>query len=412
MFQYDNGVKVLFIHNDNSEVVSVKVFTRVGAIDEKPSQAGLSHFIEHLMFKGSKNFIGDSFSRNVENMGGYINAETSKDYTAYYVNIHKDGAKKIIKMLADTVSNPLFNAPDIDRERKVVIEEIQRHLDNPFSTLGDMFFENIYKESAMKNSIIGTQEIIAGVSRDEIYDYYQTHYAAGKMLVVVCGNFDEAQIKPIIDESFGKFEKKEIPHEPPLKESLHKGNDLTKNAKVENGYMISGFIGPDSLSQDFYAAGLSAEILAGGNSSRLYKVLKEEKKLVYEIDCAFYAMKGNGLFYMDAVFDEKNISQIKEEMQNQIADIINKGASDEELNRAKISLKTSWNFSAEIPSKTASMFGYWTLMERKDLIDNYLSKIESVNKQSIKDFFAKYGAKDLITNIALVPIRSSANNNT
>ncbi|MDR0822705.1 MAG: insulinase family protein [Endomicrobium sp.] len=403
MFQYDNGIKVLFIHNDNSEIVSVKVFTRVGAIDEKPHQAGLSHFIEHLMFKGSKNFTGDSFSRNVENMGGYINAETSKDYTAYYVNIHKDGAKETIKMLADTVSNPLFCAPDIDRERKVVIEEIQRHLDNPFSTLGDMFFENIYKESAMKNSIIGRQEVIAGVSRDEIYDYYQTHYAAGKMLVVVCGNFDEAQIKPIIDETFGKFEKRNVPQEPPLKESLHKGADLIKNAKVETGYMISGFIGPDSLSEDFYAADLSADILAGGKSSRLYRVLKEDKKLIYEIDSAFYAMKGNGLFYIDTVFDEKNISKIKEEMQNQIADIINKGVSDEELNRAKISLKTSWNFSAEIPSKTASMFGYWTLMERKDLIDNYLSKIESANKQNIKDFFAKYSAKDLISNIALVP---------
>jgi predicted Zn-dependent peptidase len=216
--KYNNGLTSILINNENSLTASAIVFVRVGSVDEKASQAGLSHFIEHLMFKGSKNYPRDSFSKNVENFGGEINAATSKEFTMYYINMQKDFVEKSLKMLADTMQNPLFPKDEIDKERKVVIEEIQRHFDNPESILYEKFYETIYKTSALKNSVIGTSAVISNISSEEIYEYYKTHYVPEKMLIVVSGGFDKEKVEKVIGNTFAKFEKQKVPSEPLLKE--------------------------------------------------------------------------------------------------------------------------------------------------------------------------------------------------
>ena len=167
--KFPNGLELVIKQDKNLPVTSVHIFVGVGSVNEKPEQAGLSHFIEHLLFKGSKNYPGDLLlSRNVEKMGGLINAFTSNEMTCYHVSIQKDGYIDTLKMLIDTVSNPLFPADEIEKERKVVIEEIQRHKDNPRAELFEFFLQGLYKTSAYKNSVIGTADIIANVKREEI----------------------------------------------------------------------------------------------------------------------------------------------------------------------------------------------------------------------------------------------------
>ncbi len=158
-------------------------------------------------------------NRNVENMGGYINAATAKEFTMYYINIQKDGLEESIKMLADTMQNPSFPQYEIDRERKVVTEEIQRHSDNPVAVIYEKFYKTLYAESALKNSIIGIPQVVANVSREEIYSYYKTHYIPEKMIVVISGNFDETSVAKLIDETFGKFEEQSAPPDPMLFEN-------------------------------------------------------------------------------------------------------------------------------------------------------------------------------------------------
>ncbi|WP_052569624.1 M16 family metallopeptidase [Endomicrobium proavitum] len=401
--KYDNGLTAVFLYNQESLAASVNVFVRAGAIDEKPSQAGLSHFLEHLMFKGSKNYPGDALSRNTENLGGYINAMTSKDFTRYYINIQKDGVPETIKMLADAMQNPLFPQEEIDKESKVVIEEIKIHLDNPVSVLYDKFCDMIYEKSAMKNSVIGRAEVIANVSRDEIYEYYSSHYVPEKMLVIIAGNFDVKKAQKLVAQTFGKFEKKAPPAEPNLIEPVHPSKNYVKKSDVEVSYMVNAFLGPDDSSDDMFAGDIASIILGGSKSSRLNMVLKEEKQLVYSIGSASVSSKGTGVFYIYSVFDAKNMDAIKTEVRKQIEKIIADGVTDEELNRAKIAVKTGWSFSQEKPSDIAHERGYWAVIGKPDYPDVYLSKIESVTSDDVKNFFTKYYLPDAVTNTALIP---------
>jgi predicted Zn-dependent peptidase len=401
--KHDNGLTSVLINNENSMTASAIVFVRVGSVDEKPSQAGLSHFIEHLMFKGSKNYPGDSFSKYVESFGGEINAATSKGFTMYYINMQKDFVEESIKILADTVQNPLFPKDEIDKERKVVIEEIQRHFDNPGSVLYEKFYETIYKKSALKNSVIGTAEVIANVTPEEIYKYYKEHYIPGNMIVIVSGGFDKDKIEKVINETFGKFKRQPAPQCQLIKESLHAGENVTEYGKVEVGYMLSGFLAPDVNDEDIYVADLVADILGGGKSSRLYKFLYENKHLVYAIDSTFSVEKGGGNIYIASVFGPNNLEAIKEEIEKQIEDIIDNGVSEEELNRSKLLLKTDWHFSNEMPYDIADKVGYWSLIGNPDFIYSYLNKLELPTSEDIINFFKKYYSKDTISHVALLP---------
>ncbi|MDR1122803.1 MAG: insulinase family protein [Endomicrobium sp.] len=404
--KYNNGFTSILISNENSLTASVIVFVRVGSVDEKSSQAGLSHFIEHLMFKGSKNYPGCSFCKNVENFGGEINAATSKEFTMYYINMQKDFVEKSLKMLADTMQNPLFLKDEIDRERKVVIEEIQRYFDDPGFVLYEKFYKTIYKTSALKNSVIGTSDVISNISFEEIHEYYKMHYVPEKMLVVVSGGFDKEKIEKIIGNTFAKFEKKKAPNEPLLKGKSQSGKNITKYGKVEVGYMISGFLASDVDDEDLYVADLATDILGGGKSSRLYKSLYEKEHLVYAIDASFSVEKGGGNIYIASVFELKNIKEIKKEIEKQIEDIITNGIREDELNRSKLLLKTDWQFSSETPYDVAYKFGYWSLIGNAGFVYNYLEKLQDLASEDVVEFFKKYYSKNVISHTALLPNKS------
>ncbi|MDR3112314.1 MAG: insulinase family protein [Elusimicrobiota bacterium] len=400
---YKNGLKSILIKNPNSLSASVVVFVRTGAVNEKPEQAGLSHFLEHLIFKGSKNYPGDLMSRNVENLGGYINAATSKEWTMYYINIQKDGVEESVKMLADAIENPIFPQNEIDRERKVVIEEIQRHSDNPISVLYEKHYELLYPQSTLKNSIIGTENVISNISATEIYNYHKTHYIPENMVVAVSGNFDENKISKIIDDSFGKIKKTYTGYEPIFLRHFQEKRDWTHYGKVEVGYMISGFLGPDIDDDNIYTADIAAHILGGSKSSRLYRKLYEEKHIVYSINSGFMSEKGNGNIYIISIFNTENIEYIKEEIATQLNDIISNGISNEELERAKISAKTDWSFSKETPFDVANTLAFWQLLGNPDFPKKYIEKIENLTSQDISKFFEKHYSLSKLTNAAIVP---------
>ncbi|MCL1972654.1 MAG: insulinase family protein [Endomicrobia bacterium] len=401
--KYDNGLTSIFRNDKNSMAASVAVYVRVGAVDEKPEQAGLSHFLEHLMFKGSKNYPGDELSRRVENMGGYINAATSSEYTMYYIDVQRDGVEEAVKMLADTMQNPLFPADDVDRERKVVIEEIQRYFDNPHAVLGEIFSANLYRQSALRNSVIGNEKVISSIPRDEIYNYFRTHYIPQKMTVVVSGNFDKSAIEKLVAKTFGNFEVRPSPQEPLLFEEAQPGEAIVKKGKVEVGYMFFGFLGPDASSDDIFAADLAMHALGGGKSSRLYRVLKEEKQLVYSIGSSFQTMKGTGAVFISAVFDPANYEKVKDEINVQIQNMLDNGISEEELERANVSMRTAWSFSFEKPFNIGYAYGIWQLMGRPEIAEQYLSKMNALKIIDAQNFLKKYYSRENVVSAALLP---------
>ena len=400
-----NGLTAILKKDTSVPIVSVYIWVKVGSINEKPEQAGLSHFIEHLVFKGTKNYPNSTeILENIENMGGYINAATSKEYTCFYIDIQKDGYIEAIKMLSDMVTNPLFPEKEIVPERKVVIEEIQRHKDNPHAQLFEYFMSTIYKQSAYRNSIIGTQEVIANIPREEIIKYFKQHYIPSRMVISVVGDIDIKETKKVISETLGQNQNADTAFsEPDIIEQNSDGVELTKTDKLEHTYMLAGFLGPDMSSKDIYVADIALNILGEGNSSRLNRVLKEEKQLVYSISSSFMTVNGTGVNYISAIFEKDNYEKVQEALFKELDKFIKDGPTREELDKVKINIKANWLFGLQTVNEQANQLGYWALFNHSQVFKNYLSNIEKVTVEDVKNYMKKYYSKNKLSKVVIFP---------
>ncbi len=398
-----NGVTVVIKKDDSVPVASVNVWVKTGSINEKSFQSGLSHFIEHLMFKGSRNYQGDLMTRNVEKMGGIINAATSKEYTCYYIDIQKDGCIEALKMLADTVSNPMFPPEEIEQERKVVVEEIQRHKDSPQSMLFEYFMETLYKNSDYKNSIIGSSDVIKNISRDEIIKYYKIHYVPQNIFVAVVGDFDKEQVLATIEDTFGKFEKGTAPAEPVIIETSDKVTDFNAKEKTVHTYLLAGFKGPDMASDDIYVADVALSILGSGKSSRLYRVLKEEKNIVFSISSSFMTLRGTGSAFISAVFEPSKYKEAVEAVENELDKFTKEGPTEAELKKIKTNIKSSWIFGLQTFSDQAGQLGYWYSQGHPEKFENYLKNVDKITVDDVKKFMNKYYSKEKMSKVSICP---------
>jgi len=399
-----NGLTAILKKDTSVPIVSVNIWVKVGSVNETPEQAGLSHFIEHLVFKGCKNYPGNTLTENVEKMGGFINACTSKEYTCFYIDIQKDGYIEAIKMLADMITNPLFPAEEIIQERKVVIEEIQRHKDSPHSQLFEHFMSTTYKQCAYKNSIIGTEDVIANIPREEIIKYFKQHYIPSKMVISIVGDINIKETKKTISETLGQNQNKNENYiEPTVIEPYTDGNEFITTDKLEHTYMLEGFLGPDLSSQDVYIADIALNILGSGKSSRLNKVLKEQKQLVYSISSSFMTMSGTGINYISAIFEKDNYDKVKEAIIKELDKFTEEGPTQEELEKIKTNIKADWLFGLQTVNDQANQLGYWQLFNHLELFNNYLSNIEKITIEDVKNFMKKYYSKQKLSRAVIFP---------
>ena len=337
-------------------------------------------------------------------MGGYVNAATSKEYTCFYIDIQKDGYIEAIKMLSDMVTNPLFEEKEIIPERKVVIEEIQRHKDNPHAQLFEYFMSTIYKQSAYKNSVIGTQDVIANIPREEIVKYFKQHYIPSRMVISVVGDIDIKETKKIISETLGKNQNiNQNFIEPKIIEQDYKGSNSTTEDKLAHTYMLAGFLGPDMASKDIYIADVALNILGAGNSSRLNRVLKEEKQLVYSISSSFMTLNGTGANYISAIFEKDNCDKVQEAIIEELDKFVKDGPTQEELEKVKTNIKADWLFGLQTVNEQASQLGYWELFNHLEVFKNYLSNIEKVTVEDVKNYMKKYYSKDKLSKVVVFP---------
>ncbi len=401
---FKNGLSAVLKKDTSVPIVSVNIWVRTGSVNEIPEQAGLSHFIEHLVFKGSKNYPGNTVTENVEKMGGLINAATSKEYTCFYIDIQKDGYIEALKMLADMVTNPLFPEEEIRPERKVVIEEIQRHKDTPQSELFEYFMGNIYKKSAYKNSIIGSEKVIANIPREEIIKYFKQNYVPSKMTVSVVGDIDINKTKKVIEDTLGKIQNTGSDYnEPLLIEPYGKATEFIVKDKTAHSYMLAGFLGPDISSKDIYAADVALNILGDGKSSRLNKILKEDKQLVYSVSSSFLTLAGTGSAYISAVFDKNKYKKVVSEITAVLDKFADEGPAQQELDRVKINIKSDRLFDLQSFNELAGQMGYWKLYNRLDIFENYLENIEKVTAEDVKNFMKKYYSEEKLSKAVIFP---------
>lgn len=387
----DNGLTVMIREDHTQPVVSVQVWVKAGSVNETPKTAGLSHFLEHLIFKGTDKYPGQEITHAVETQGGLINAGTSKEFTQFYIDIQKSGAETAVRILADAMANATMPADDIDRERPVVIEEIRRHEDNPGSILFDLFGASVFLKTPYRDPIIGLEEVIRSVSRDDIMNYYHAYYTPQNMYLSIAGDVDTASMMKLIKETFGQQKPAAaLPKEPSLVEPLHAAQSNKRSKPIEQTYWLAGFVGPDIMSNDQFAADIASNIIGGGRSSRLYRVLREEKQLVFSIGSSFWSNRGSGAMTISGVFAPEKEAAVVEETQKQIELLIAKGPHPAELARAKEMVKSQWAFSLETFHEQAALMGYWEMQGRPEMTDHYLEYVDKVTAQDVVDFLKKY----------------------
>ena len=399
----DNGLTAILIEDHSQPLVSVQVWVKAGSINENTKTYGLSHFLEHLIFKGSKNYPGDEMTRKTETNGGSINAATSKEYTQYHIDIQKDGLEESIRMLADVMFEASFPADEIKKERPVVLEEISRHDDNPDAVLFDMFNEALFAKSPYRWNIIGSSEVIRNVSRDEIIAYYKNYYTPANMTVCVAGDFSKDKAMNLIKETFGSRNNTGTEANPDLTEPFHSPVEKRLAKNVEQVYWLGGFIGPDIKSDDQFAGDIASTILGGVRSSRLHQNIREKKKLVYSIGCSFWSQRGSGIFAVNSIFKPENEGEFVKELYHEIDEFSANGPSQDELKRAKAILKSQWYFGRETCHERAATAGYWQTQGNPAMPDRYIQGIEKVTKEDVTAFMKKYYVPQKLNSSVIFP---------
>ena len=391
MYKLDNGQTVVIQEVKNNPIVTIDTWIKTGSIDEDDSNNGVAHFLEHLFFKGTKNHEPGEFDKILETKGAITNAATSKDFTHYYVTIPSKDFDLAMELHADMMMHPLIPRNELEKERKVVLEEINKDLVSPQKILQENLNSMLYTNHPYKRKVIGKSEVIETITREQVLNFYNEHYSPANMITIVIGDVDTEHALERIKETFNAEYKKQTKIIYPKESQLEKQQKKVQYIKTESGYMVIGFRGVAIDEKDAYALDVLATILGEGRSSVLNQVLKEKKRLAFSVDAGNFTMRDDGIFYISADFEPAKCKQVQNVIFDEIEKIQQKGVTDEQLQLAKNLIERTTYYSRESVTNIATEIGY-TMALTNDIkfYDNYLNNIKNVTKEDVKKVANKY----------------------
>lgn len=410
VYEQENGHKIVLAHKEG-DMINVSSWVKTGSINENDKNNGISHFLEHLMFKGTHKHKAGEFDKILEARGAIVNAATWKDYTFYYVTLPKgDGDENFnlaIELHADMMTDPVIpdyemGAPfDINdknvtdkRERHVVIEEIRMRKDQPWTKVYNATNHAMYTSHPYKRDVIGTPEIISQVSQQEIMNYYRTFYSPKNVTTIVVGDFDSEKVLNKIVNEFNWGERPQPPErnikpDEPVSEQVYVENE----ANINSSFMMFGFLGaPAKDLKNVIALEMLAIILGEGSSSRLFQNLIEnqDEQIFNIIDAENYTFRDGCNFFVQANYNpeykEKAIELVKGEIEK-----IKENITERELNKAKKKVKSRFACEVETVSDIGESIGYYmTVCDDLALAENYIPVCESITTEDLKEAAKKY----------------------
>jgi len=401
----DNGQTVIIQEVKNNPIVTIDTWIKTGSINEDDSISGISHFLEHLFFKGTTKHPTGEFDRILETKGAINNAATSKDFTHYYITIPSKDFDLALEMHSDMLLNPAIPQNEMEKERKVVLEEISKDLNSPNSIAYNNLIKLMYKVHPYKRKVIGSAKVIENVSRETIFNYYNKFYHPANMVTIIVGDIDKNTVLQKIKENFKvenntKLSKITYPDEPPI---------TTQRRNIEKfpsdiGYMLIGFRGVKVDAKDSYPLDLLSVILGQGRTSVFYREIKDSRQLAYSIGAANSGSKDDGIFYISANFAPEKINNLENAIFTEIEKIQNSGVTQNQLNTAKNIIERDTIYERESISNIANELGY-TVVTTDDTkyYTNYIANIKKVTPQQIQAVAKKYLNKNQSAISILLP---------
>ena len=399
IYERENGHKIVLAHKEGG-LVNVSTWVRTGSINENDENNGISHFLEHLMFKGTHKHPAGEFDRMLESKGAIVNAATWKDYTFYYVTLPKgennENFNLALELHADMMIDPVLpkheiGAPfDINdkavgdkRERHVVIEEIRMREDQPWTKVYNAANRAMYTSHPYKRDVIGTPQIISQVKQEEIMEYYKTFYSPNNMTTIVVGDFDHTEVLNKLEKLFDFSDRQSTP-----KRVYEIDNPTAETKFVENtacvnsAFLMFGYLGVEAKDiKNCILLDMLSIILGEGASSRLYKNLieKQAEPVFNIIDSEHYIFRDGGNFFVQANFLPEKKDIAIELVKNEI-ESIKSTITEDELNKAKKKIKSRFASNAETVSEIGENLGYYmTVCDDLSLITDYLKLVEDVS---------------------------------
>jgi zinc protease len=412
-FVLNSGSSCILERRPGTGVVAVQVWVGVGSKDETDTVAGITHFIEHLIFKGSAEVKANQMASRIEALGGSVNAFTSYDNTVYHIVIPSKGFELGTRLLLDAVLNPAFPAEEIYKEKKVVLEEIKMGEDDPQRKLFKELFALSYRGHPYGRPIIGYEHTVQSLSRASIQEYFASHYRRGNVTIVIVGDFDQDQAVGLISR-YGNGGRND-----PVIAAVPKGGHVTARPQRDRGptiierdlresYIACSYRVPALTHEDTPALDVLSNILGDGESSRFQEALKRKEGLVTHISTHLFAPKEDGLLVIYATFTGNSIDAVRKGMEREVEILFSKGVTQWELEKAKNMLRASFVYGAETVQGRARQIGnFETLTGDRRFLEKYLKALDSVTEEIIRGVVEKYMTGKMAESAALLPRKTS-----
>ena len=412
IYELENGHKIVLAHKDGG-LVNVSSWVKTGSINENEINNGISHFLEHLMFKGTSQHKAGDFDRILEAKGAIVNAATWKDYTFYYVTLPKGENNKdfyqAIELHADMMVDPILPEEEIGaefdvndknvkdkRERHVVIEEIRMRQDQPWTKVYNAVNSNMYTSHPYKRDVIGTPEIISQVSRADIMDYYKSFYTPENITTIIVGEFDsEAVLKKVIAEFSGKWgERPTTKIVNNIDSSVTETKYIEQTTQINSAFMMFGYLGPLACElKKTIALEILSIILGDGASSRLHQNLIEKQKesIFSMVNAEHYQFRDGDNFFIQANFKPKKKDKAIKLIKAELEAVQKSPVSADEFLKAKKKIKSAFARNAETVSEIGDEIGYYmTVCGDLKLVEDYLTILEEITIDDLQKIAQEY----------------------
>ncbi len=397
-----NGIRVVSEHIPYLKSVSIGVWIGNGSCNELAGENGISHFIEHMLFKGTKNRTARDITLEMDSVGGRLNAFTAREYTCFYTKTLDAHAPLAIDILSDMLYNSLLLEEDMNLERKVIFEEIDMCADEPEEVVHDLIMEASYGKSAMGRTILGTKESLSRIDSRLMREFIKSHYTAENTVIAMSGNFDDS-IFDILEEFFGKREIEKTP--PKAEDCPYMPGKIIKRKECEQVQLVAGFQGISNDDERVYPLLVFNNIFGEGMSSRLFQNIREQRGLVYSIYAYHSSYRNTGMFNISAGFNPANLNEVSELISKEINIIKKDKLTKEEIQRGKEQLKGNYILSYEAAGARMQSAGRAILAGKPIYTpEEVLEKIDKITSEDIADIIDDVLLGDTLSVAAVGPI--------
>ena len=396
---HSSGLRIVTEEVPSVRSAAVGIWVNVGSRDEAPATAGASHFLEHLLFKGTTSRTALEISSSIESVGGEMNAFTSKEYTCFYARVIDTDLPMAIDVVSDLITSSIVTALDVDAERKVVLEEIAMRDDDPSDLVHDLFSDTYYGDTPIGRPILGTVDSINGMSRSTVFNYYKKKYLPQDLVVAVAGNIKHKKVVAMVEQALSRDNFLDVLAAPVIRPNIPVKNTKQQSVgllykKSEQAHMFYGMEGVARADERRFAMGVLSAALGGGMSSRLFQEIREKRGLAYSVYAYAQQFAGSGVLGFYAGCNPTKAIEVVEIIRSVLSDVADNGMAHEEIERAKGAVRGSLVLSQEDTGSRMSRIGkneivYGQVMD----FDDILKAISRVSAEDIREIASEFLVK-------------------